>query len=236
MKFKRIMAMLAVLILTFSVSASASTQCRQPRRSHCRKRYRCIQICPTPTASPAGAPCTKPAATPVATAASNPVITPEATPTAAPVATPVVTPKPTAKPTPAATPVATEKPSDSSAEFLPSMASEVIEQVNVERTNYGLGSLSYDSVLTEAAKIRAKEISEVFSHTRPDGSSWSTVSSAAYGENIAMGYSSVDKVMAAWLTSEGHRANIMKESYTSIGVAACRINGVIYWVQLFGKG
>ena len=41
--------------------------------------------------------------------------------------------------------------------------------------------------------------------------------------------------MAAWMSSEGHRANILRESYGSIGVCAQKVNGVIYWVQLFGK-
>ena len=50
-----------------------------------------------------------------------------------------------------------------------------------------------------------------------------------------MGQKTADKVMAAWLTSEGHRANIMKASYGSIGVAAWVSGGVVFWVQLFGK-
>ena len=74
-----------------------------------------------------------------------------------------------------------------------------------------------------------------FSHTRPDGTAWRTVSSAAYGENIAMGQRTADKVMAAWMTSSGHRANILRASYGSIGVCAVVSGGVTYWVQLFGK-
>ena len=89
--------------------------------------------------------------------------------------------------------------------------------------------------LTRAACVRASEIVRQFSHTRPDGSSCFTVSGAAYGENIAKGQSGADRVMAAWMSSEGHRANILRESYGSIGVCALKVNGVIYWVQLFGK-
>ena len=57
----------------------------------------------------------------------------------------------------------------------------------------------------------------------------------AYGENIAVGQRTADKVMAAWMTSSGHRANILRPSYGSIGVCAVTSNGVTYWVQLFGR-
>jgi len=114
------------------------------------------------------------------------------------------------------------------------LAANVIHQVNEERSKYGLAPLKYDPALAQAAYIRAAEIADVFSHTRPDGTSWRTVSSAAKGENIARGYNTADKVMAAWLSSEGHRANILKSSYTTIGVCAFEYNGILHWVQLFG--
>ena len=40
--------------------------------------------------------------------------------------------------------------------------------------------------------------------------------------------------MAAWMSSEGHRANILRGSLSRIGVCAYRAGGVLYWVQLFG--
>lgn len=116
-----------------------------------------------------------------------------------------------------------------------SLAAQVISEVNVERAKYGLSPLSVDANLTSAACVRAREIVESFSHTRPDGTSWSTVSSSAYGENIAKGHNSAERVMAAWMSSQGHRENILRESYGSIGVCALKVNGVVYWVQLFGK-
>lgn len=116
-----------------------------------------------------------------------------------------------------------------------SLAEQVVAQVNAERAKQGLSALRVDAELTRAACVRAAEITQKFSHTRPDGSAWSTVSGSAYGENIAMGQRTADKVMAAWMTSEGHRANILRASYGSIGVCAYIYNGVTYWVQLFGK-
>lgn len=114
-------------------------------------------------------------------------------------------------------------------------AQSVVNQVNQERAARGLSALRVDPKLTAAAQIRAQEIVQKFSHTRPDGTKWSTVSSVAYGENIAKGQRTADKVMAAWMSSSGHRANILRASYGSIGVACVKSGNVYYWVQLFGK-
>jgi len=43
--------------------------------------------------------------------------------------------------------------------------------------------------------------------------------SYAYGENIAFGYSSAAEVVAAWMNSPGHRANILSPFFTEIGVS-----------------
>lgn len=122
-----------------------------------------------------------------------------------------------------------------SAEIHTVYTNEVIRQINEERIKYGYKNLIPDAELMQAAYIRAVEITRRLSHIRPDGSKWSTVSAKALGENIAKGYGYPDKVMAAWLTSSGHRKNILKKSYGSIGVCAYEHNGVLYWVQLFGK-
>ena len=115
------------------------------------------------------------------------------------------------------------------------LADQVVRLVNAARAKQGLSALRADAELTRAARVRAEEITRKFSHTRPDGTSWSTVSNSAFGENIAMGQRTADKVMAAWLTSSGHRANILRASYGSIGVCCHVSGGVTYWVQLFGK-
>ena len=44
-----------------------------------------------------------------------------------------------------------------------------------------------------------------------------------------------DAGFTLWLSSQGHRENILRSSFGSIGVCAYRLNGVLYWVQLFGK-
>ena len=115
-------------------------------------------------------------------------------------------------------------------------AQEVVRQVNMERTKRGLNPLTIDANLTAAANLRAQEITRKFSHTRPDGSRAVTVSNFAYAENIARGQKTPDKVMAAWMSSsEGHRQNILRASYGTIGVSCIKAGNVYYWVQLFGK-
>lgn len=121
-----------------------------------------------------------------------------------------------------------------------SEADSVITIVNTERKKRGLNPLSKNSLLTSAAKVRAKEITTYFSHTRPNGTSCFTAISSSYpyralGENIAYGYRDPDHVMNGWMNSPGHRANILSSSYEEIGVAMYELNGRKYWVQIFGS-
>ncbi len=115
------------------------------------------------------------------------------------------------------------------------LATQVLNLMNGERAARGLSPMRMDPELTRAACVRAGEIARSFSHTRPDGSAWSTVSGAAYGENIARGQNSAEKVIAAWMTSTRHRENMLRSSYGSVGICAYKVNGVMHWVQLFGK-
>lgn len=119
-------------------------------------------------------------------------------------------------------------------------ASRVVELVNAERAKAGLSPLSIHTQTVSAAQTRAKEIETSFSHTRPNGSSFSTaltaagVSFRASGENIAYGQKSPEQVMESWMNSSGHRANILNANFTSIGVGHYQsAAGVDYWTQLF---
>lgn len=119
-------------------------------------------------------------------------------------------------------------------------AAQVLELVNAERAKAGAAALTLDSKATEAAQTRAQEIQRSFSHTRPNGSSFSTalteagVSYTASGENIAYGQNSAQAVMEGWMNSSGHRANILNQNFTSIGIGHAQdSNGVDYWTQLF---
>lgn len=119
----------------------------------------------------------------------------------------------------------------------------VAELVNSERKSAGKADLILDSKLCEAAEIRAKEISEYFSHTRPDGSACFTVLDeigigyGAAGENIAAGQSSPDEVMKDWMNSSGHKRNILSGDYRKIGIGLYKSKEGYgyYWVQIFSS-
>ena len=116
--------------------------------------------------------------------------------------------------------------------FLEDDALEVVRLVNEEREKQGLEPLDVDENLMELARIRAEELEEKFSHERPDGTHAAQVFSG--GENIAGDYTSPSAVMKAWMGSEGHRANILRERFHYIGVGCYQdTNGDLYWVQLF---
>ncbi len=112
----------------------------------------------------------------------------------------------------------------------------------VETNLVGLG---YDYQLEEVAKLRAAELARSFSHTRPDGSKWSTAFPAGNyykGENIACGFESAADAFGGFLeenedyAGQGHRRNMLNRHYTRIGLAAVEVDGTVYWVQEFASG
>ena len=121
------------------------------------------------------------------------------------------------------------------------LINEVYEITNNYRSLVGVSSLTLDSSLVEAASIRAKELSNSFSHTRPNGSSCFTVLSelgisyGTAGENIAAGYSSSQSVMEGWRSSSGHYQNIISSKFKKIGIGVNIINNQYYWVQIFSN-
>ena len=177
--------------------------------------------------------------------AYTPVVTPKPTETPKP-ATP--TPKPTEKPqptdtpspkpteTPAPTPSPTPQPVNPEA-----MAQEVIRLTNIERAKHGKAPLQYHAKLQKAAMLRAKEISILFSHGRPDGRDSDTALGEAGvgcpdGENIAKGSLTPERVMYIWMNSPGHKAAILSPTATHIGVGFYKsANGIYYWVQDFSS-
>ncbi len=116
-------------------------------------------------------------------------------------------------------------------------AKEVVKLVNEERKKLNLNELEIDYDLMEAAMKRASETSIYWSHERPNGLSCFSLNSKISGENIGIGSSSVVNIMNSWMNSPGHKAQIVKGSYNSIGIGCYynSKNGVHYWVQLFSK-
>lgn len=152
--------------------------------------------------------------------------------TTTPTQTPSKAPTPTSKPT-TQTP-ATQTPSSNS-----SFADQVLTLVNQERAKAGLSALKTNSTITAAANKRAQETVQSFSHTRPNGTSFSTVlkeygvSYRTAGENIAYGQKTPQEVVTAWMNSPGHRANILNGNFGTIGIGVYQSGNTYYWSQLF---
>lgn len=100
-------------------------------------------------------------------------------------------------------------------------------------------ALTWNNQLEKAAYDHSKDMfqNRYFSHTGSDGSgSGERITSAGYawrwyGENIAEGYPTEKAVVAGWLSSPGHCANIMNKNYKEMGVAKAGD----YWTQDFAS-
>ncbi|MFC5249170.1 CAP domain-containing protein [Streptomyces nigrescens] len=145
--------------------------------------------------------------------------------------------KPAAKtsPAPAASPSAAKATAKASG-----ATARVVELVNDERRKAGCSPLTVNAKLTKAAQDHSKDMADHrnMSHTGSDGSSpedritragynWSS-----YGENVAYGYSTPESVMEGWMTSPGHKRNILDCSFKEIGVGHAQPDD--YWTQDFG--
>lgn len=113
-----------------------------------------------------------------------------------------------------------------------------------------LAKYQYDFNLEAIAKIRAKELAQSFSHTRPDGTLCFTCTVkdadgnevSTWGENIAMGTNyTYENAFNLWCETDykyagqGHRRNMLSSDYACIGIAGFKANdGNVYWVQEFG--
>ena len=101
---------------------------------------------------------------------------------------------------------------------------DIIALMNEARAEQGLGEVVADAALESAALTRAKECAVKFSHTRPDGNAWYTVSEQTRGENLAHAVNSnqskPENVVLAWLLSPAHKANVLRQTFTSVGIAS----------------
>ena len=79
-----------------------------------------------------------------------------------------------------------------------------------------------------------------FAHIDPDGNTPPDRALAAgfcheyVGENLATGFRDADAVMAGWIASEGHNANLLNADYALVGIGVARTpaDGAV-WVQEF---
>ena len=121
---------------------------------------------------------------------------------------------------------------------------EVLSLVNAEREKNGLAALEWGTTCEAAAELRARELMTSYSHTRPDGSAWSTacplpdVEGEYAGENLMAGNAAVspETVVTAWLNSPDHRANILSDKFTKLSVVFIfdpDAQYKTYWSQFF---
>lgn len=118
----------------------------------------------------------------------------------------------------------------------------VLKLVNEERAKQGLGKLTLSTKLNEVAFAKSKDmaVNRYFSHQSPTyGSPFDMlkkfgVSYRSAGENIAAGQRTPQEVMNSWMNSSGHRANILNNNYTELGVGYYKGGSYgHYWTQTF---
>ena len=125
-------------------------------------------------------------------------------------------------------------------------AQRIVALTNAQRVQNGLAPLSVNIALTQAADIQSGNMArlETMSHILPGTATPDLASRAAavgyqyssMGENIAWNYADADAVVAGWMASPGHRANILNPNFTEIGVSvAYSAKGEPYYTQEFGR-
>ncbi|WP_167476504.1 CAP domain-containing protein [Nocardia arthritidis] len=152
--------------------------------------------------------------------------------------------QPTPAPGPAPAPNPAPRPNPNPADGQTAWEQKVFEITNAERAKAGCKPLRIDERLTRAARLHNKDMRDrrFFSHNSPDGRGPGDRAKAqgytgGVGENIAQGYRSPEDTMRGWMTSSGHRANILNCSYQTIGVGALdngRSGQGPLWTQVFG--
>ncbi len=201
---------------------------------------------PEPTQAPTvtPAPCTEePCVTEVPTVA--PTLAPTTAPTVPPTAKPnaTATAKPTAVPTakPTATPTVPSSDDDYTTDSITAQEQTAINLMNQDRLNNGLSALTVDPALCALARLKSCDMNanNYFAHQSPSlGSAAEMLRAHGYsfsgvGENIAH-HATVEKSQAAFMSSDGHRRNILGSQWTKVGIGVCYDkNGFVYVTQLF---
>jgi uncharacterized protein YkwD len=123
---------------------------------------------------------------------------------------------------------------------------EIVTRTNAERRKAGLPALARNVNLMHAAQLQADQMAaaRLLDHRLPKAA-YPTLASrlqavsyqlGTAGENIGEGYRTASSAVAGWMSSSGHRANILSATFTEIGagVATAR-DGTIYTAQVFGS-
>lgn len=121
------------------------------------------------------------------------------------------------------------------------------DMTNDDRESSGLSNLTWSPTLERASAMKAQDMvaNSYFAHTSPRGvTPWYWFEQAKYdfvyaGENLALDFTESRDVQQAWLDSPTHRANVLSQNYTEIGISA--VDGMFegrnttFVVEFFGK-
>ena len=112
---------------------------------------------------------------------------------------------------------------------------EMINLINQTRLANDLNVLSYDPELYEIARLRANEIVQSFSHLRPNGEPFYSISTLIDGENLSR-YGNGDALSTfdGFMHSPNHKDNILFADFKRVACFRLIENDVVYWVQAFG--
>ena len=191
---------------------------------------------PTPSAvapPPAPAETPSPAPRPESSAPGTPADAPTTSPRPSAAAT---TPRETAAAAPAPSPTVTATVTPA----VLGVEAEVLSLVNAERAKAGCGPVVADAPLAAVARAHSADMRDqgFFAHENLAGQSPFDRAAAAgltaRAENIARGQQDAAGVMASWMDSPGHRANILDCDLRSLGVGVATGAGGPWWTQLFG--
>ncbi|WP_345242769.1 CAP domain-containing protein [Pontibacillus salipaludis] len=135
-----------------------------------------------------------------------------------------------------------EQPKEQQTNELSQFEQKVVELTNEERAAQGLEPLKIDKELSNVAEKKSQDMAQngYFSHDSPTyGSPFDMMKQFGIeyrtaGENIAKGQQTPQEVVDGWMNSEGHRANILNENFTHIGVGFVE-NGNVWTQQFIGK-
>jgi uncharacterized protein YkwD len=118
---------------------------------------------------------------------------------------------------------------------------ECIDRTNAERAAAGLGGVTLNAQLVNAAQRQSNSqaAQDQISHDGPDGSTPKTRIEAegydwqTYGENVAAEYATCGEAFTGWMNSEGHRANVLLAGANEIGMGvATSADGTAYWTMI----
>ena len=124
-------------------------------------------------------------------------------------------------------PVEEEKEEVATPTYTPNQLEQnIFNIINQHRVNAGLPALTFEYSFYSAAKTRATEAATCFSHTRPNGSNYTSVFSEKgikwdfiAGENVGRYFADAETAMNAFMNSQVHKDNILYNGYTRVCIA-----------------